>query len=57
MVEPPGGLRFTEEARSLIFVGEGARRQEFEGYGALELEVLGLVNGPMPPSPSLAAIL
>ena len=55
MRRPEAGiLREDETAGLQLLVVECFRAQELESYSAVELEVLGFVDDPIPPSPILS---
>ena len=57
MVEARGSLCLAEKPGLLIFVLQGATREEFQGSGAFEREVLGLIDGAHPAFADFAADL
>jgi hypothetical protein len=53
MVEGGGSLCFIQEPRPQFSVLNRVRPEKFEGNRAMELGIYGLVDNPIPPSPSL----
>jgi hypothetical protein len=57
MLESGGGPGLVDEAGLGVLVSCEVGRKELESDGAAELGVLGLVDDPIPPSPSFERIL
>ena len=56
MIESGGGLGFLHEAPLSFRISDLLRRQYLEGDETVKMNVPGLVDDPMPPSPSFDSI-
>ena len=56
VVQRGSGFGFALEAFANFFVRDQVGCQELQSDGAVELRILGLVDDPMPPSPSFSVM-